>query len=269
MKIPRRNCNNFHNDMGCEHWQDSVVNIYTCRDPKCMIEIHSRYLIMLLFIPFLFLYWASIFIICRIINQYLMRKNYIKCSVRFKQIAIYSVQPEIKILVGFGIDETVELFFWLIIFDPIKTRTIPTNWWPRTRTCLFTTSRRWLNLLSVLRHQVDGKPSQLLRSMKQLANNQIEDKLLIELFQKRLPAEVQMVLAAGGSQTADDYAKMADKILEVRPQTFAVNSINNISLQSLESKIEHLSRRIDDMSTSSSRSICSCSYCLELSSKAL
>ncbi|GFT18931.1 uncharacterized protein NPIL_150611, partial [Nephila pilipes] len=61
----------------------------------------------------------------------------------------------------------------------------------------------------------DDKPSHLLRKMKELAGNALNDDFFKNLWLQRLPAEIQTILSAS-SEKLENLAKLADKIAEVR-----------------------------------------------------
>ncbi|GBL64082.1 hypothetical protein AVEN_185981-1 [Araneus ventricosus] len=71
----------------------------------------------------------------------------------------------------------------------------------------------------------DRKPSELLRVMKRRAeNHNIDDSLLLELFNQAMPVPVQTILASISPITSDKAAEVADRILAISP-----NSIHTIS----------------------------------------
>ncbi|XP_064455133.1 uncharacterized protein LOC135366382 [Ornithodoros turicata] len=62
----------------------------------------------------------------------------------------------------------------------------------------------------------DSRPTQLIRRMRGLAGNPTsEDTLLRELFLKRLPHNIRMILTSTEHASLDDQAKMADRILDL------------------------------------------------------
>ncbi|GBN19873.1 hypothetical protein AVEN_105804-1 [Araneus ventricosus] len=71
----------------------------------------------------------------------------------------------------------------------------------------------------------DRKPSELLRVMKRRAeNHNIDDSLLLELFNQAMPVPVQTILASISPITSDKAAEVADRILAINP-----NSIHAVS----------------------------------------
>lgn len=70
----------------------------------------------------------------------------------------------------------------------------------------------------------DKKPSQLLREMKKLAGSNVKDEFLRTIFLDRLPDSCKSILAASQSETLDNLASMADRILEHLPSSSLVSS---------------------------------------------
>lgn len=70
----------------------------------------------------------------------------------------------------------------------------------------------------------DQRPTQLLRHMKTLADNKVNDDLLKTLWLQRMPTSVQLVLSASQGVELAKMAEIADKIIEVsasNPSTIA------------------------------------------------
>lgn len=64
----------------------------------------------------------------------------------------------------------------------------------------------------------DRRPSQFLRHLKSLAGSSpIQDNLLRQLWLRRLPVQVQGILAVQADVPLDKLAELADKIVEVTP----------------------------------------------------
>ncbi|XP_028158714.1 uncharacterized protein LOC114351635 [Ostrinia furnacalis] len=74
----------------------------------------------------------------------------------------------------------------------------------------------------------DRKPSTFLRHLRSLAGSTLkDDNLLRQLWLRRLPNQVQAILAAQADLTLDKLADLADRITEVAPgpaNLFAINS---------------------------------------------
>ncbi len=100
----------------------------------------------------------------------------------------------------------------------------------------------------------DQKPSQLLRRMRQLWNDDMGEPLLRELFLQRLPANVRMVLASSNpTTTIDELAETADRVMEVSvPVISAVGSNPRASataeIESLRSEVRKLQELMTTMS---------------------
>lgn len=96
----------------------------------------------------------------------------------------------------------------------------------------------------------DQRPSQLLRRMRDLARNKINDDTLMVLWQNLLPTSVRGVLAVIETKDLDKLSTVADKVLEnsrssnvaeVSPST-ATSSANSI-----EAEIVKLTQRIANL----------------------
>ncbi|GBM85584.1 hypothetical protein AVEN_207743-1 [Araneus ventricosus] len=71
----------------------------------------------------------------------------------------------------------------------------------------------------------DRKPSELLRVMKRRAeNHNIDDSLLMELFNQAMPVPVQTILASISPITSDKAAEVADRILAISPNSIPAAS---------------------------------------------
>lgn len=116
----------------------------------------------------------------------------------------------------------------------------------------------------------DQKPSQLLRRMRELAQNtKVPDKTLLNLWTSRLPAHVRAVLTVSQDQRLDNLAAIADKIMENSRneicsvgsgQTYAMSEVltqlNKLSLEvaALRSEVNNKRRYNRGRSLSRSRS---------------
>lgn len=97
----------------------------------------------------------------------------------------------------------------------------------------------------------DKKPSQLLREMQQLANNQLSDEVLKNLWLQRLPLHAQEIISCMENAATDVLATAADKIAEVQASKgiFMVASTSrapptDVTAQ-LKASIEALTSRFD------------------------
>ena len=105
----------------------------------------------------------------------------------------------------------------------------------------------------------DKKPSQLLRRMKQLlGENQLEERILRQLFLQRLPQNVQLILASSSDAVdVEQLALIADKILEVTvpPSVSAVNAVAATTPpaatphSSYDSRLEDLQAQISQLTS--------------------
>ncbi|XP_017480979.1 PREDICTED: uncharacterized protein LOC108370205 [Rhagoletis zephyria] len=92
----------------------------------------------------------------------------------------------------------------------------------------------------------DMRPSQLLREMRNLAGNAMNDSMLKSVWLNRLPPDVRSIISIS-SEPLDKVACLADKITEVRdgPQWHAVsNAVNAAPNYTLAQQIEQLSKEI-------------------------
>lgn len=94
----------------------------------------------------------------------------------------------------------------------------------------------------------ERRPSQLLRRMRDLAQNNIADEALKSLWLQRLPSQVQAILSAS-PQPLDELAQLADRIHEViTPTASGITSVSAQSadlggrLASIEARLEALGK---------------------------
>lgn len=103
----------------------------------------------------------------------------------------------------------------------------------------------------------DRSPSQFLRELRHLANGRVSDEFLKTLWLKRLPVQIQLILADNpGSLT--QLANSADKIAEVVqvPQVFEAAIKPNIAQQitTLAEQVASLTLKLDQLNKTVSRS---------------
>ena len=92
----------------------------------------------------------------------------------------------------------------------------------------------------------DRKPSQFLRHLRSLAGGATtQDKLLRQLWLRRLPPHVQAILAAQSELATDKIAELADKILEVSPNP-AVTAVNAASVSTV-SDVGDIYHRVEEL----------------------
>lgn len=102
----------------------------------------------------------------------------------------------------------------------------------------------------------DRKPSQFLRHLQNLAGStQLEDKLLRQLWIRRLPSNVQAILSSQPKLSLADMADIADKIVEVSPPPppLSVNAVSSSTNDDLLKVIAALSKKVDALSESRHR----------------
>lgn len=101
----------------------------------------------------------------------------------------------------------------------------------------------------------DDKPSHLLRKMKVLCGNQLNDDFLQNLWMQRMPTHIQTVLSAS-SEKLDQLAVIADKVAEVtQPSAICATSgagpsqeTTDITTATLAKQIEELTRQVAELS---------------------
>lgn len=110
----------------------------------------------------------------------------------------------------------------------------------------------------------DRKPSHLLREMKVLAGTQVQTDFLRTMFLQRLPNNVRAILATS-SDSLDNIAAMADKIMELSTSSFSTQAVvstptpphDNDRISKLEAQVAQLCSSINSFkprNRSSSRS---------------
>ncbi|CAH8291790.1 unnamed protein product [Schistosoma rodhaini] len=81
----------------------------------------------------------------------------------------------------------------------------------------------------------DKRPSQLLRHMRQLAGSyKLDEALLKQMWLQRLPYNVRQILSISGvSVSLDDLADMADKMIEIYPDSRGVSAIQSSNRENM------------------------------------
>lgn len=101
----------------------------------------------------------------------------------------------------------------------------------------------------------DKKPSAFLRRLRSLAGQSKDEGILRQLWMRRLPNQVQAILAAQADLSTDKLAELADKIIEVTPGPQRVYSLNKESdeLSCLKECITQLTSQIAALTASQQR----------------
>lgn len=110
--------------------------------------------------------------------------------------------------------------------------------------------KRWKKLLTDV-ELGDRKPTHLLREMKRLTRNAVDNQLLQTLWLQRLPQRVQEILAVVEGVALKKLAELADKAIErTTPGITAVSSLAQAGVQTLSpSAIEKLTQQIQNLVT--------------------
>lgn len=90
----------------------------------------------------------------------------------------------------------------------------------------------------------DQKPTRLLRKMKELAGQLINEEGIKILWMNQLPTHVRTVLAVNSESSLSMLAEMADKMLEQLP----VTSISAVERDRVDSTTTALAKQIENMS---------------------
>ncbi|CAN7994887.1 unnamed protein product [Ixodes pacificus] len=99
----------------------------------------------------------------------------------------------------------------------------------------------------------DRKPSQLLRSMRQLLGDRaasFDDTILRERFLQRIPSNARMILATSSDISLDCLAELADKILDIAVPSVATTALVPVStqtseVQQLREEVRHLTHLVE------------------------
>ncbi|VDP05747.1 unnamed protein product [Schistosoma mattheei] len=86
----------------------------------------------------------------------------------------------------------------------------------------------------------DKRPSQLLRHIRQLAGPyKLDETLLKQMWLQRLPHNVRQILSISGtSVTLDDLADMADKMMEIYPDSRGINAVQPSSRDAMNPPLD-------------------------------
>ncbi|CAH2101618.1 unnamed protein product [Euphydryas editha] len=104
----------------------------------------------------------------------------------------------------------------------------------------------------------ERKPSQFLRHLRSLAGSSLQDEsILRQLWLRRLPQQVQAILAAQADLPLQKVAELADRIVEVSPiahSVFAANaSVQDDPLQAINNRLDQLAKQVAAISSGRSR----------------
>lgn len=96
----------------------------------------------------------------------------------------------------------------------------------------------------------DRKPSQFLRHLRSLAGSVFQsDDLIRQLWMRRLPANVQAILAAQDDLVLEKAADIADKIVEVAvPVSVHAVGAPSSELSELARRVDHLTKIVEGLS---------------------
>ncbi|KAK4884138.1 hypothetical protein RN001_000409 [Aquatica leii] len=116
------------------------------------------------------------------------------------------------------------------------------------------------NIRRLLEHEEigDRTPSQFMRHLRNLAGNDVSEKLLQSLWRGRLPHSMQAILAAAAiEKSLDDQAVLADTIFSTMNTSFQavvqVPTSTGATQTQLEAKIEALTRQVAELTKLSNR----------------
>lgn len=99
----------------------------------------------------------------------------------------------------------------------------------------------------------ERRPSQFLRHLRSLAGTTVScDKILRQLWLRRLPQHVQAILAAQVNLDLDMLAEIADKIVETQPGPANVYAAASPPLANLLERVEELSEQVAALSSNRS-----------------
>lgn len=102
----------------------------------------------------------------------------------------------------------------------------------------------------------DRKPSQFLRHLRSLAEEDVSEDFLRTLWADRLPSFINAIIATQADTTLDKVAQLADHIMDasphfMAPQVAAASTSN--TLDNLCEKLETLTAKVESMSRSRGR----------------
>lgn len=92
----------------------------------------------------------------------------------------------------------------------------------------------------------DQKPTQLLRTIQNLGQGQVGEKVIRSLFLDQLPDNVRAILAISEQQDVNKLAAQADKILDMTQAT-SISSLDPVHVSSISSRIEALEKNFENM----------------------
>lgn len=116
--------------------------------------------------------------------------------------------------------------------------------------------KRWRKLLNDV-ELGDRKPTHLLREMRRLTGNAVDEQLLQTIWMQRLPTRIQELLSVAEGVAIDKLAELADKALERTLPAIAsvdVHTVDTSTTQtSVLSAIENLTQQIQRLTSGQGR----------------
>lgn len=93
----------------------------------------------------------------------------------------------------------------------------------------------------------EDKPSHFLRSMRQLAGENVSEDIIKTLWMRSLPSNTQAILIATSHTDLDKLAEIADKIHDLQDPSGEICAVSTSRTTNLEEKVERLTQQIESL----------------------